>query len=104
MKAKQKITLKHMFLRDMSVSLSCIALLILSILSFVRGVRTEFGTYYDGMPGSMYFVAGSFFLGIFLLQYFLISTIVDEKMYRKRKSDLSAAGSLSADMKGGNYM
>lgn len=85
MKVKQKITLKHMFLRDMSVSLSCIALLILSILSFVRGIRTEFGTYYDGMSGSMYFVAGSFFLGIFLLQYFLISTMVDEKMRRKQK-------------------
>ena len=74
-----------MFLRDMSVSLSCLALIILSILSFVRGVRSEFGTYYDGMSGLMYFIAGSFFLGLFLLQYFLVSNAVVEKMRRKQK-------------------
>lgn len=57
-KIKKSTLLKHVFLKDMSVSISTLSLFSIGFICLERGIRSLMGLYDDGTQFIMYFTSG----------------------------------------------
>ncbi len=87
-KIKKSTLLKHIFLKDMSVSISTLALFSIGFICLERGIRSLMGFYDDGTQFFMYFTSGL----MLTLMGFMEVTIIEidlekraEEAYEKKK-------------------
>lgn len=87
-KIKKSTLLKHVFLKDMSVSISAIVLFSIGFICLERGIRNLMGFYDDGTQFIMYFTSGL----MLILMGFMEITIIEidlenrvEEAYKKKK-------------------
>lgn len=87
-KIKKSTLLKHVFLKDMSVSISAIVLFSIGFICLERGIRNLMGLYDDGTQFIMYFTSGL----MLTLMGFMEVTIIEidlenraEEAYEKKK-------------------
>lgn len=87
-KIKKSTLLKHVFLKDMSVSISALTLFSIGFICIERGIRGLMGLYDDGIQFIMYFTSGL----ILTLMGFMEVTIIEidlknraEEAYEKKK-------------------
>lgn len=87
-KIKKSTLLKHVFLKDMSVSISTLSLFSIGFICLERGIRSLIGLYDDGTQFIMYFTSG---LMLTLMEFMEITIIeIDlenrvEEAYKKKK-------------------
>ena len=87
-KIKKSTLLKHIFLKDMSVSISTLALFSIGFICLERGIRSLMGFYDDGTQFFMYLTSGL----MLTLMGFMEVTIIEidlekraEEAYEKKK-------------------
>ncbi len=87
-KIKKSTLLKHVFLKDMSVSISTLSLFSIGFICLERGIRSLIGLYDDGIQFIMYFTSGL----MLTLMGFMEITIIEidlenraEEAYEKKK-------------------
>lgn len=87
-KIKKSTLLKHVFLKDMSVSISALTLFSIGFICLERGIRNLMGFYDDGTQFVMYFTSGF----MLTLMGFMEVTIIEidlekraEEAYEKKK-------------------
>ena len=87
-KIKKSTLLKHVFLKDMSVSISTLSLFSIGFICLERGIRNLMGLYDDGTQFIMYFTSGL----MLTLMGFMEITIIEidlenkaEEAYEKKK-------------------
>jgi hypothetical protein len=87
-KIKKSTLLKHVFLKDMSVSISTLSLFSIGFICLERGIRSLIGLYDDGTQFIMYFTSGL----MLTLMGFMEITIIEidlenrvEEAYKKKK-------------------
>lgn len=87
-KIKKSTLLKHVFLKDMSVSISALSLFSIGFICLERGIRNLMGLYDDGTQFIMYFTSGL----MLTLMGFMEITIIEidlenkaEEAYEKKK-------------------
>lgn len=87
-KIKKSTLLKHVFLKDMSVSISTLSLFSIGFICLERGIRSLIGLYDDGTQFIMYFTSGL----MLTLMGFMEITIIEidlenkaEEAYEKKK-------------------
>lgn len=85
---KKSTLLKHVFLKDMSVSISTLSLFSIGFICLERGIRSLMGLYDDGTQFIMYFTSGL----MLTLMGFMEITIIEidlenrvEEAYKKKK-------------------
>lgn len=87
-KIKKSTLLKHIFLKDMSVSISALSLFSIGFICLERGIRSLMGFYDDGTQFFMYLTSGL----MLMLMGFMEVTIIEidlekraEEAYKKKK-------------------
>ena len=87
-KIKKSTLLKHIFLKDMSVSVSTLTLFSIGLICLERGIRSLMGFYDDGTQFIMYLTSGL----MLTLMGFMEVTIIEidlekkaEEAYEKKK-------------------
>lgn len=87
-KIKKTTLLKHVFLKDMSISISTLSLFSIGFICIERGIRSLMGLYDDGTQFIMYFTSGL----MLTLMGFMEITIIEidlenrvEEAYKKKK-------------------
>lgn len=87
-KIKKSTLLKHVFLKDMSVSVSVLALFSIGFICLERGIRSLMGFYDDGTQFIMYFTSGLMLTLMGLIEVTIIEIDLEnraEETYEKKK-------------------
>lgn len=87
-KIKKSTLLKHVFLKDMSVSVSVLALFSIGFICLERGIRSLIGFYDDGTQFVMYFTSGFMLTLMGLMEVTIIEIDLEnraEEAYEKKK-------------------
>lgn len=87
-KIKKSTLLKHVFLKDMSVSVSVLALFSIGFICLERGIRSLMGFYDDGTQFIMYFTSGLMLTLMGLIEVTIIEIYLEnraEEAYEKKK-------------------
>lgn len=87
-KIKKSTLLKHVFLKDMSVSVSVLALFSIGFICLERGIRSLMGFYDDGTQFIMYFTSGLMLTLMGLIEVTIIEIDLEnraEEAYEKKK-------------------
>lgn len=87
-KIKKSTLLKHVFLKDMSVSVSVLALFSIGFICLERGIRSLMGFYDDGTQFIMYFTSGLMLTLMGLIEVTIIEIDLKnraEEAYEKKK-------------------
>lgn len=87
-KIKKSTLLKHVFLKDMSVSVSVLALFSIGFICLERGIRSLMGFYDDGTQFIMYFTSGFMLTLMGLIEVTIIEIDLEnraEETYEKKK-------------------
>lgn len=87
-KIKKSTLLKHVFLKDMSVSISTLSLFSIGFICLERGIRSLMGFYDDGAQFIMYFTSGLMLtlMGLIEVTIIEIDLEIGQKKHMKRKS------------------
>lgn len=87
-KIKKSTLLKHVFLKDMSVSVAVLALFSIGFICLERGIRNLMGFYDDGTQFIIYFTSGLMFTLMGLMEVTIIEIDLEnraEEAYEKKK-------------------
>lgn len=87
-KIKKSTLLKHVFLKDMSVSISALSLFSIGFICLERGIRSLMGFYDDGTQFVMYFTSGLMLTLMGLMEVTIIEIDLEnraEEAYKKKK-------------------
>ena len=87
-KIKKSTLLKHVFLKDMSVSISTLSLFSIGFICLERGIRSLMGFYDDGTQFVMYFTSGFMLTLMGLMEITIIEIDLEnkaEEAYEKKK-------------------
>ena len=87
-KIKKSTLLKHVFLKDMSVSISTLSLFSIGFICLERGIRSLMGFYDDGTQFIMYFTSGLMLTLMGLIEVTIIEIDLGnraEEAYEKKK-------------------
>ena len=87
-KIKKSTLLKHVFLKDMSVSISTLSLFSIGFICLERGIRSLMGFYDDGTQFVMYFTSGFMLTLMGLIEVTIIEIDLEnraEEAYEKKK-------------------
>lgn len=87
-KIKKSTLLKHVFLKDMSVSISTLSLFSIGFICLERGIRSLIGLYDDGTQFVMYFTSGFMLTLMGLMEITIIEIDLEnkaEEAYEKKK-------------------
>jgi hypothetical protein len=87
-KIKKSTLLKHVFLKDMSVSISTLSLFSIGFICLERGIRSLMGFYDDGTQFIMYFTSGLMLTLMGLIEVTIIEIDLEkraEEAYEKKK-------------------
>ena len=87
-KIKKSTLLKHVFLKDMSVSISTLSLFSIGFICLERGIRSLIGLYDDGTRFVMYFTSGFMLTLMGLMEITIIEIDLEnkaEEAYEKKK-------------------
>ena len=87
-KIKKSTLLKHVFLKDMSVSISALSLFSIGFICLERGIRSLMGFYDDGRQFVMYFTSGFMLTLMGLMEVTIIEIDLEnraEEAYKKKK-------------------
>lgn len=87
-KIKKLTLLKHVFLKDMSVSISALSLFSIGFICLERGIRSLMGFYDDGTQFVMYFTSGFMLTLMGLIEVTIIEIDLEnraEEAYEKKK-------------------
>ena len=87
-KIKKSTLLKHVFLKDMSVSISALSLFSIGFICLERGIRSLMGFYDDGIQFVMYFTSGLMLTLMGLMEVTIIEIDLEnraEEAYKKKK-------------------
>ena len=78
-KIKKSTLLKHVFLKDMSVSISTLSLFSIGFICLERGIRSLMGFYDDGTQFVMYFTSGFMLTLMGLMEITIIEIDLENK-------------------------
>ena len=87
-KIKKSTLIKHVFLKDMSVSISALSLFSIGFICLERGIRSLMGFYDDGTQFVMYFTSGLMLTLMGLMEVTIIEIDLEnraEEAYKKKK-------------------
>lgn len=87
-KIKKSTLLKHVFLKDMSISISTLSLFSIGFICIERGIRSLMGLYDDGTQFIMYFTSGLMLTLMGLMEITIIEIDLEnrvEEVYKKKK-------------------
>jgi hypothetical protein len=87
-KIKKSTLLKHVFLKDMSISISTLSLFSIGFICLERGIRSLMGFYDDGTQFVMYFTSGFMLTLMGLMEVTIIEIDLEkraEEAYEKKK-------------------
>ena len=87
-KIKKSTLLKHIFLKDMSVSISALSLFSIGFICLERGIRSLMGFYDDGTQFFMYLTSGLMLTLLGFMEVTIIEIDLEnraEEAYEKKK-------------------
>lgn len=87
-KIKKSTLLKHIFLKDMSVSVSTLTLFSIGLICLERGIRSLMGFYDDGTQFIMYLTSGLMLTLLGFMEVTIIEIDLEkraEESYEKKK-------------------
>lgn len=87
-KIKKSTLLKHIFLKDMSVSVSVLTLFSIGLICLERGIRSLMGFYDDGTQFIMYLISGFMLTLLGFMEVTIIEIDLEkraEEAYEKKK-------------------
>lgn len=87
-KIKKSTLLKHIFLKDMSVSVSTLTLFSIGLICLERGIRSLMGFYDDGTQFIMYLTSGLMLTLLGFMEVTIIEIDLEkraEEVYEKKK-------------------
>lgn len=87
-KIKKSTLLKHIFLKDMSVSVSVLTLFSIGLICLERGIRSLMGFYDDGTQFIMYITSGFMLTLLGFMEVTIIEIDLEkraEEAYEKKK-------------------